>query len=189
MPAPISPSCPACSSRVTRMPFRASAIAAVRPPIPPPTTMARRAFTYGARSGGRELHRRLRLTHEPRELVVGERQEVMVLFRRPPHLRLRRVVGRLWYCTAAPCARGRFPVTLELVRRDPGEPDDLRIDPRATVDRLGRSRELERQSFRPGEVDRLAEAVVDRTEDDDAMGAGPLAGRPQISPGDDGQSE
>src|SRR5881227_495160 len=38
MPAPISPSCGACSSTLTENPRRVSASAAARPPIPPPAT-------------------------------------------------------------------------------------------------------------------------------------------------------
>src|SRR5262249_31148231 len=39
MPAPVSSSRSACSATITRKPLRASASAAVRPPMPPPATM------------------------------------------------------------------------------------------------------------------------------------------------------
>src|SRR5438105_5614497 len=164
MPAPTSASRVACSSRVTAIPLRASAIAAVRPPIPPPTTMARSLLTD---SGCRELHRGLGLAHHPCQLVVREREQVLILLRRPHHVRLSRVVRRLTDCSATTDGGDGLSVALELVRRDPGEVDDLRIDPGPSVDRLGRRGDLEREMFQTREVDRFAKAVIERTEDVD----------------------
>ncbi len=60
MPAPISPKCGDCSSTLTLKPWRLSANAAARPPMPPPTT-----------STGRE-EIRLATSASPRSRLVGD---------------------------------------------------------------------------------------------------------------------
>jgi hypothetical protein len=95
---------------------------------------ARRGTPSAPRGSTLGTDRRGRLAHRGRDLRVRHALELLPSPRRKLHLG--RVDVRIGKRAVARLELRRIFVTPEVRRADPGQPDDLRIDPRFGVDRL-----------------------------------------------------
>ena len=94
-------------------------------------------------------------------------------------MRLGLIVGGLLFAARPGIGRRRLEAFRFLIR-NPCLGEHRRIDPARRIDGRARSRNLERQLIRPGEIDRLAHAVIERADNVDAVRADTVAHRKKI---------